>query len=208
VSTDAEMTRPPTFRIIARVHGPNATSDVRSTCAVLMDLLPANDLTDRAGELRKDSFILKHASATARHLCQLALHSGFELRFDLPPDTDVPGSWPAVVREASALEQVMGPLVQHANNDLLYPLSIWGIITANESATHRAINAFQSLRMDEGLFEDVLANHGFRIAVFQSSLTISVSCSDLDRTIAWARRALQEPGPRVSWADDDHGSAS
>lgn len=130
----------------------------------------------------------------------LALDSGFVLRFDLPPDTDVPGEWPAIVREDSGLERVMQCLVRYANHELLYPLSIWGIEGSNESATHRAIEAFQTLRMDEGLFEDILAKQGFRIALFQSSLTISVGCGDLDRAVTWVRRALLEPGPIVTWA--------
>jgi hypothetical protein len=191
------------FEIIARVHGPASVADFRSTgCAVLMDLLPGNGLPANAAAQAGNAFILQEASRATQVLCQLALDSGFTLRFDLPPDTDVPGDWPVVARTARELEPVMRRLVGHSRHELLYPFSIWGIEVGREQATYRAIEAFQSLRMDGGLFDQVLVHQGFRIALFQWSLTISVNCADLDRTIAWAHQALEEPGPPTTWASE------
>ncbi len=196
------MVQPSRYHIIARVHGPTGEHDLRSTCAVLLDILPRGGTIHRATSLSNNVFILQEASRATLILCQLALDTGFALRFDLSPDTDVLGEWPAVVHTAPELEQVIWRLVKCARHELLYPLSIWGIALDRELTTNRAIEAFQSLRMDEGLFDNVLARQGFRIAVLQSSITISVHCADLDRSIAWARRALQEPGPFVSWPVD------
>lgn len=190
---------PTTLRITARVHGPRADDDCRLDCAVLMDLGPTEE-SPQADAHMKGAFILEEASRATGVLCQLALGSGFRLRFDLPSRADVPGQWPVVVSAVSELDPVMRLLVEYARHETLYPFSIWGIEARHERATHRAIEAFQSLRMDGALFERILALQSFRIALFQWSLTITVNCADLDRTITWAQLAGGEPGPLVSWA--------
>ena len=184
------------YKIIVRVHGIGAESG----CAVLMDLLSYEGSVHRHPVLDDSACILQEASRSAVVLCQLALDAGFSLRFDLPPDSDVPGDWPLSVSSREELDSVFNQLAAHFGEELLYPFSIWGVPPERAPATHRAIEAFQSLRMDGGLFETILGQGGFRIAFFPSSITISVECETLDRTVAWVRQALEEPGgPLVSW---------
>jgi hypothetical protein len=196
------MVRPTTTEINVRVHGPREPGDVPERCAVLLDLLSRDERGDPIGAHERPVFILQQASHTVDALCRLALGAGFILRVDLPPDTDVPGTWPVTMRSVAGLDPVLRQLMRHARHELLYPASVWGIARDAEAATQQAIEGFQRDRMNGALFDAVLTLHGFRIALWPSSVDVTVACADLDRTVQWVRRALEETGPVAFWDQD------
>jgi hypothetical protein len=185
------------YFIVATAH--NSPSDTsRNNCAVLMDLVPEVDHERNAAAAP----FLRLAPSILESVCASAIKEKFSLRFDLPPDFPVPGAWPAVARTGPSATSTVRTLLAWTHEEMLYPFSIWGLAPGYEDETERVIEAFQTLRMDSGLFDEVLALSGFRIAVFRSSITLTIGCQDLGLAKRWVRKSLEGIALTVKWLSE------
>lgn len=187
----------PTARyfIAATIH--DSPSDIsRNDCAVLLDLVQEGDQAADGAAARP---LLRLAPNLLESVCCSAIEERFSLRFDLPPDFPVPGAWPVVATTDSTAASTIRALINWSHKDLLYPFSIWGLAPGFEDETQRAIEAFNTLRTDSGLFDEVLRQRGFRIAVFRSSITLTIGCEELELAKRWVRKSLGGVALGVKW---------
>jgi len=186
------------YFILATAH--NSPSDTsRNNCAVLMDLVPESDQARSGAAVTP---LLRLAPSILESVCASAIEERFSLRFDLPSDFPVAGVWPVVAKTGPTATSTVRTLVTWTHAQLLYPFSIWGLAPGYEDETERVIEAFQSLRMDSGLFDEILALSGFRIAVFRSSITLTIGCQDLGLAKRWVRKSLEGIALTVKWLSE------
>jgi len=166
--------------------------------SILIDM----DLDSLRVEDERNVYILGVAADVLSQICWSLLSSNFSLLISPPPDIDLPEVQPRLVRDIPELPEVIEGFVRHAENRMIYPSSIWGIPAERVSEARRIINTFETLRMDGALFDDFIRLGGARIALWPSSIDLSIGYEQLEDAIDWIKHAASHTTLPVSWRDE------
>lgn len=184
------------LEIAATVHRGEA-GEFAASCSILLDLEFRQSALSQAQE--NDLAILDIMLEPLSSLCQTMLQAGRVLKVDTPEDG--PSIRGGVIDDVIGLKQLLLDVSYQLRNELLYPISIWSLQFTTSTETIRSIEAFRLLRMDDALFSDIMRADVVRIAVFRSSVTLSMPCSRLEQVLLWTDSALERSANAVVWID-------
>lgn len=150
-----------------------------------------------------DPLILRYAAGVLVNIGVEMIHAEHVLRVDLAKSAKYPGSWPAVCetrRDLQACVDAITNSIEQTRHRGLYPLSVWGLPERSQREAERATDAFGQLPADSGLLAQIIALRVARIAVFPSSMTLSVNPDTIEEAVKWVRSATASGPLSVEWS--------
>jgi hypothetical protein len=186
----------PVWMLYATVNRPKAGRGSHLGCGVLVDIV------EETGESTADPLLLHHAPMLLRGILQRLLDEDHYLRIDFPRDSQE-GSGGAMLCNTTAelddfLDRVGSRLVGR-NARALYPTSVWRIPRVSGSEADLAVCNFRDAPGDQRAFQSVLELNVWRVALFPSSMTLTVPCDGLPDAVELTRTVLASSPLKVDW---------
>ena len=187
----------PTLILCATVSRPKRGRESTRACGVLLDVVEAI-----GAAVEDEPLILEHLPDFFGAALVRLLDEDHLLRIDLPTDLVVqPRQF--ICRTQKDIDTFMrttggqftGPMAAG-----YYPLSVWRMSRHHFAESSAAIDGFRKEPGDEAEFAKILAQKIWRVAVFPSSMTLSVPCDYLDQAEILIRDLLSDCPLYVDWA--------
>lgn len=136
-------------------------------------------------------------------ICREILNDAHVLRVQMGRRSGSVARWPRTLHTEGDLRRFRASIVAsgHENQELLYPISIWGLPEGQEERVEGLIAAFQDEPDNESLLAQIFSSGVVRVSLFKSSLSVSLPPLLLERGEEWLRRVTATLPVRVLWQE-------
>src|SRR5436190_3275222 len=168
-------------------------------CGILMDLIPAPGSID---EDTPGMSILESLPSLFEDLMTELDRPDYVYRVDVARQSEPVLGTPRQIERASEVSTFLQTAAETARDRrvVVYPVSVWILPKARRGEAELLITEFRENPFDGELFRDIGDLGVQRVAVFRSSITLSVQCANLEGAIAAVRAATHELPVRVDWS--------